>query len=89
MKIGNRRMTWRLAELMRARKINTVQELHSRLAQVTTTAVSLPNMYKLVAQTPIRLNVTVLLALTIVLRCGVQDLLKVVDDDEPPGSRRK
>ncbi len=81
MKIGSRRIVWRLKDLMAQKGITTVADLKLRLDNVAETAVSQPQLYKIVRRMPARLNTLLLLTLTIVLECGVEDLLMIVDDD--------
>lgn len=77
--IGNRRLEWRLERMMRVRGITTVIQLKELLDALAPEIVSQPQLYKLVRQLPNRLNMDLLLALTIALDCTVDDLIAVVD----------
>lgn len=75
MRLGNRRMEWRLKQIMTERNIKSVAKLHQRLQQVSQGLVGKSQLYKIVHRLPGRINTQVLLALTEVLDCEVHDLL--------------
>ena len=75
MRLGNRRMEWRLKQIMEERNIKSVTKLHQRLQQVSKGLVGKSQLYKIVHGLPGRVNTKILLALTEVLDCEVHDLL--------------
>lgn len=75
MRLGNRRMEWRLKQIMAERDIKSVTKLHQRLHQVSKGLVGKSQLYKIAHGLPGRINTRVLLALTVVLDCEVHDLL--------------
>ncbi len=82
MKIGKRRLEWRLKPLMKSRGIRNVLDLHRRLLEVTPKVVSVPQLYNIVRRVPWRINTRVLLALTEVLDCEISDLITIHHEEK-------
>ncbi|MCE1274863.1 MAG: helix-turn-helix transcriptional regulator [Chlorobiales bacterium] len=83
MRLGNRRIEWRLKQVMQERNIKSVAKLHQLLQQVSKGLVGKSQLYKIVHRLPGRVNTKVLLALTEVLDCEVHDLLTCHRENTP------
>lgn len=68
-------MTWHLHEMMAKRKIRTAAELKRRLDALGI-EFSPAHISTLVNRAPRRISMTMLYGLTVVLECGVDDLIK-------------
>lgn len=78
------RYRWRLRERLGAKGIWKTTELAPLLAE-RGVVLSPPQVYRLVAKVPERLNLTVLAALCDILECSPSDLIEVgASDPEPP-----
>jgi DNA-binding Xre family transcriptional regulator len=72
---------WHVREVMAARGMFNTSDLVGPLAE-RGVRLSREQVYRLVTQTPQRLNVEVLAALCDILECGTQDLLEVTVSHE-------
>ncbi len=72
--------TWRLAELMAARGLNTTTDLVPLLAERGIT-LSRPQVYRLVNQRPERVSLQLIAAVCDIFSCGPGDLLTVTAAD--------
>lgn len=74
------RLQWRLRERMNAVGIHTATDLHERLKRLDDGAVQYAQLARMIHQPPARLNLRTLELLTIVLGCGVGELLAAGPD---------
>lgn len=68
-------MNWKLAEVIQSRRFRTLREVHTAVCKLDPGAISFSQFARLVNHMPDRLNLRLLLAICIVLNCGVGDLL--------------
>jgi len=68
-------ITWCINELMAASQIATVRELFEKINE-TGHKISASQLRKLLAKTPIQINLNLLHALTVVFNCSINELLE-------------
>jgi DNA-binding Xre family transcriptional regulator len=80
--------TWKLRELMAMRDMFSTSDLIEPLAE-RGIELSRSQVYRLVAETPERVTIPLLLALCDILDCQLTDLAAPVDPAQPAGKTRK
>ena len=78
--VQDRAISWRLAACMKAAGIASVRDLHEKIKTIDPESLDYSSVARMISQPPARLNLRMLVTLTIVLRCSVTDILDVGPD---------
>ena len=82
--VNDRVLSWRLAECMKAAGIASARDLYEKIKTIKPESLdySYSSVARMISQPPARLNLRMLVILTIVLRCSVTDILDVGPDQQ-------